>query len=409
MNSLKKMLLSSLATGLLLSSGILCQAQEKEKTFGDDSAFLVKQTGAVILKSADGQAQVAVIPKYQGRVMTSTSGGDKGRSYGWINYNLVESGKFVEHFNAFGGEDRFWMGPEGGQFALFFKKGVPYNMDNWQTPPIMDTEPYQVVSKSDSEVTCQKTGTVINRSGTAFDVQIDRTVSLLDNKKAGELLGVTIPESVKQVAYESKNSVTNKGKEAWTKEKGLISIWILGMFKHSPTTTIVIPFTKGPETELGPKVNDTYFGKVPAERLVVKEDVLFFKGDGKYRSKIGLSPKRARNVAGSYDSANKLLTLVQYDKPAGATDYVNSMWEDQKEPFSGDVVNSYNDGPTPTGKPLGPFYELETSSPAGALEPGKALVHSHRTFHFEGPEADLDQIAKSVLEVGLSDIKTTLP
>jgi hypothetical protein len=38
---------------------------------------------------------------------------------------------------------------------------------------------------------------------------------------------------------------------------------------------------------------------------------------------------------------------------AGATDYVNSMWEDQKEPFSGDVVNSYNDGPTATGKTIG--------------------------------------------------------
>jgi hypothetical protein len=409
MRSLKKMLVSSLATGLVLSSGLLCQAQEKEKTFGDDATFLQKQTGAVVLKSADGQAQVAVAPKYQGRVMTSTSGGEKGRSYGWINYSLIESGKFVEHFNAFGGEDRFWMGPEGGQFALFFKKGVPYNMDNWQTPPIMDTESYPVASKTDNEIKFQKTGTVINRSGTAFDVQIDRTVSLLDSKKTGELLGVTIPKSVKQVAYESKNSVTNKGKEAWTKEKGLLSIWILGMFKHSPTTTIVIPFVKGAESELGPKVNDTYFGKVPAERLVVKDDVLFFKGDGKYRSKIGLSPKRARNIAGSYDSANKLLTLVQYDKPAGATDYVNSMWEDQKEPFSGDVINSYNDGPTTTGKPLGPFYELETSSPAGALEPGKALVHSHRTFHFEGPEADLDQIAKSVLGVGLSDIKTALP
>ncbi len=409
MFSVKRMLLSSLTAGLFFSSGILCNAQEQEKMFCDDAAFLEKQTAAVILKSPDGQAQVVVVPKYQGRVMTSTSGGEKGRSYGWINYSLIESGKFVEHFNAFGGEDRFWMGPEGGQFALFFQKGTPYDLDNWQTPPIIDTEAYPVVSKTDHEIVFQKKGTVVNRSGTVFDIQIDRTVSLLDSARTGKLLGVTIPESVKQVAYESKNSVTNKGKEAWVKEKGLLSIWILGMFKHSPTTTIVIPFVKGSESELGPKVNDTYFGKVPAERLVVKDEVLFFKGDGKYRSKIGLSPKRARNVAGSYDSANHLLTLVQYDKPAGATDYVNSMWEDQKEPFSGDVVNSYNDGPTATGKPLGPFYELETSSPAGALEPGKALVHCHRTFHFEGEEADLDQIAKSVLGVGLEEIKTALP
>ncbi len=298
MFSVKRMLLSSLTAGLFFSSGILCNAQEQEKMFCDDAAFLEKQTAAVILKSPDGQAQVVVVPKYQGRVMTSTSGGEKGRSYGWINYSLIESGKFVEHFNAFGGEDRFWMGPEGGQFALFFQKGTPYDLDNWQTPPIIDTEAYPVVSKTDHEIVFQKKGTVVNRSGTVFDIQIDRTVSLLDSARTGKLLGVTIPESVKQVAYESKNSVTNKGKEAWVKEKGLLSIWILGMFKHSPTTTIVIPFVKGAESELGPKVNDTYFGKVPAERLVGKDEVLFFKGDGKYRSKIGLSPKRARECGG---------------------------------------------------------------------------------------------------------------
>ena len=58
--------------------------------------------------------------------------------------------------------------------------------------------------------------------------------------------------------------------------------------------------------------------------------------------------------------------LVQFDRPAGARDYVNSMWEVQRDPFAGDVVNSYNDGPpAPAAKPLGPFYELETSSPCG--------------------------------------------
>ena len=92
-------------------------------------------------------------------------------------------------------------------------------------------------------------------------------------------------------------------------------------------------------------VNDAYFGKVPEDRLVVKEGVLFFSGDGQYRSKIGLSPQRAKNVAGSYDAANNVLTIVQYSKPKAVADYVNSMWEIQKEPYRGDVVNSYNDGP----------------------------------------------------------------
>jgi hypothetical protein len=58
------------------------------------------------------------------------------------------------------------------------------------------------------------------------------------------------------------------------------------------------------------------------------------------------------------------------------------MWEHQEDPFCGDVVNSYNDGPLPGGSQMGPFYELETSSPAADIEPGDTLTHEHATFHF---------------------------
>ncbi|NTV82007.1 MAG: hypothetical protein HGA24_11375, partial [Candidatus Aminicenantes bacterium] len=197
----------------------------------------------------------------------------------------------------------------------------------------------------------------------------------------------------------------------WTKDTGLLSIWILGMFNPSPETTIVIPFKPGPEAELGPAVNDAYFGKVPADRLVVreKEGVLFFSGDGKYRSKIGISPARVKPFAGSYDAASEVLTIVHLTVPEGATDYVNSMWEIQEKPFAGDVVNSYNDGPAaPGAKPLGPFYELESSSPAAALGPGGTLRHVHTTMHFQGPDKALDAIARKVLGVGIEEIEKAL-
>ena len=73
---------------------------------------------------------------------------------------------------------------------------------------------------------------------------------------------------------------------------------------------------------------------------------------------------------------------MQYTNREGATDYVYSMWELQDEPFKGDVVISYNDGPpSPGAKPLGPFYELESSSPVLALKPGESAKHIHRTLH----------------------------
>jgi hypothetical protein len=203
--------------------------------------------------------------------------------------------------------------------------------------------------------------------------------------------------------------LTNTGKSAWTKDKGLLSIWILGMFNPSPQTTIMIPIVKGPESELGPKVNDAYFGKVPAERLRVEDDKLFFSGDGQYRSKIGISPRRAKPIAGSYDAGGKVLTLVQFNQPKGATDYVNSMWEIQKEPFAGDTVNSYNDGaPSPGAKPLGPFYELETSSPAAALKPGESITHISRTYHFQGDEAALDAISAKNLGISVKSAQNAL-
>ena len=48
--------------------------------------------------------------------------------------------------------------------------------------------------------------------------------------------------------------------------------------------------------------------------------------------------------------------------------------------------------------------EIETSSPALDLSPGKQYTHVHRTFHLVGPEADLDRIARATLKVGLADI-----
>jgi hypothetical protein len=144
---------------------------------------------------------------------------------------------------------------------------------------------------------------------------------------------------------------------------------------------------------------------VPDDRLRASGTAIFFRGDGQYRSKIGLSPSRARSVAGSYDADGRVLTLVQYTRPEGATEYVNSMWEHQREPYKGDVINSYNDGPPAPGKPpLGPFYELETSSPALRLAPGQTFTHVHRTVHLVGPEAQLDVVARAALQVGVADI-----
>ena len=378
-------------------------------TFGGDVAFLKEHVETLVLSDASGQARVAVVPAYQGRVMTSTDGGDEGASYGWINRDLIASGKTLEHINPFGGEDRFWLGPEGGQYAIFFSGDEPFDLEHWQTPAPIDTQGYKVVEKTPASASFEHAFRVTNYSGFEFQVKAERAVRLLGAEAAWKHLGVDPVDGLSMVAYETVNTITNEGKAPWKKETGLLSIWILGMYNPSDATTIVAPIKPGPEAELGPKVIDDYFGKVPPERLVVADDVLFFSGDGKCRSKIGIQPERCTGVIGSYDAAGKVLTVVQFTFDSGVTDYVNSLWKLQKEPYNGDAANSYNDGPPePGAKPMGPFYELESSSPAAALAPGASRRHVHRTIHVRGPEEKLDPIAREVLGVGIAEIKNAL-
>ena len=376
-------------------------------SFGDDTAFLKSHTELIVLSDKKGLAKVAVAPAWQGRVMTSTAGGDAGPSFGWINRELIASGKLLPHMNAFGGEDRFWMGPEGGQFSIFFAPGTRFEFADWQVPAVFDTLPFKVAGQSRNQATFALGFGLTNYSGTRFEVAVKRTVRLLDTAAAWNKLGVRPVRGVSLVAYETDNQITNAGTDAWKKETGLLSIWILGMFNPSPSATIVVPIKPGPESDLGVKVTSDYFGSVPPERLVVKEDVVFLSADGKFRSKIGINPKRSKSILGSYDAENRVLTLVQFRQPAGVTEYVNSAWKLQDNPFGGDAANSYNDGPpTPGAKPMGPFFELESSSPAAALAPGKSLSHLHRTLHLSGPEPALDAVAQAALGVSVSAIKT---
>jgi hypothetical protein len=375
-------------------------------TYASDHQFLKKYTGVIQLRL--GSARALVVPAWQARVMTSALSPD-APGFGWINREFIESRQLVPHINAFGGEDRFWLGPEGGQFSVFFQPGSKFDLADWQTPPLIDTVPFPVVSKTPSSVTCRQTGEVSNFSGTNFQVQLDRTVRLLGRRVVAKDLAITLHNRVKLVAYESVNTLKNIGRQAWNEKSGLLSIWILGQLRHSPTTTVVAPYLPGGTAELGEVVNDDYFGKVPSDRLAVAPHAVYFRADGNYRSKIGLNPKRALDVLGSWDPVSGQLTIVKYTKPAGVTKYVNSKWEIQEDPYNGDCVNSYNDGPSaPGAKPLGPFYEIESSSPAAELKPGESMTHTHRTFHFEGDPSSLDAIARKVLGVGLNDIQERL-
>lgn len=269
---MKTKTIASLTMPLLMTTSGVFAAN-----FGDDLKFLRQHTGVVLVQDKAGGAQVAGRARVAGMRDDEHRTRRYGASFGWVNRDRIASGKLQPHINVFGREDRFWLGPEVGQFSIFFAKGTAFGLQHWFTPASLDTEPF----------------------------------------------------------------------------------------------------------------------------TVVKEGVMFFRADAQFRSKIGLSPRRSKELMGSYDAANRTLTLVKFTLPKGATDYVNSMWKLQDDPFNGDAVHSYNDD----GK-LGKFYKLESSSPALALAPGASAVHRHQTIHLQGGEKELEAIAQATLGVGLEAIRT---
>lgn len=374
-------------------------------TYAYDAQFLTKHGIAYKeLVSADGQSKVMIIPAWQGRVMTTSAQGDEGDSYGWINYRFIEAGKPSPQFQPVGGEERFWLGPEGGPFSLYFEPGKEQVYDNWIVPPVIDTEAYDITAESSQSISFVKDTQVKNASGNTFNLRINRTVQLLDAQQVQRDFNITLSPDMKLVAYQSDNRITNTGESAWTKETGLISIWMLSHFNPTPTTTVFIPYNQEAEGRI---VNDEYFGKIPAERLVAEDGILYFKIDGKYRSKLGLPAGRATGICGSYDSSKGLLTILQCQQPEDSSaPYVNGQWGPQDDPFNGDVINAYNDGPLQDGSIMGPFYEIETSSPGAMLAPGASLTHIQKVIHIQGSEEGLATIVKQVFGADLNTIKT---
>ncbi|WP_158969824.1 DUF6786 family protein [Paraglaciecola sp. L3A3] len=375
------------------------ESSPQKGTFAYDLDYLKRYQQVITLEENNGKSQIIILPELQGRVMTSTASGLAGNSYGWMHYDLLAAGKFAQHINPFGGEDRFWIGPEGGQYSIFFKKGSEFVFDDWFTPAALDTEPFDVISQSSRDVSFEKNMQLINYQGFEFDIKVKRKVTIFDKKSIEKDLGIILNNKVDYVAYQSDNEIVNTGIQTWKKETGLLSIWILGMYIPSDNTTVIIPY----KNELS--LNTSYFGEVPEGRLTTTDKHVMFKGNGTARFKLGLPPKNVEPYIGSYDADKNMLTIVGYTFD-GRPDYVNSEWrEHQNGGYQGDVINSYNDGPLDNGEQLGPFYELESSSHAEELQPNASIQHLHKTYHFAGDFTALNKIAKKVLQKDLTELK----
>jgi len=370
------------------------------------------KTKTDIIELFDGaDSRVTVCPAWAGRVMTSTSTGEDGEDFGWVNRAHIDWGGSDPRFNNYGGEERMWLSPEGGQFSLWFPSGAEQTLDNWYTPEALNASVFDVIDWSATSVRMGAPMTVKNASATTLNLYVSREVRLLTRRAIAGLFDgcAFLDPALNMVAYETVNRIVNTG-EPWTKEGGLVSIWILGQLRAGEQTVIVMPYRDGLVLDRGPAVTSDYFGVIGPERLHVLPRAALLLADGRGRSKIGTPPHRARDVLGSIDLAGGHMTLVQFTMPKDPEDalYMNNRWGGPHEdPYFGDVANAYNDGAGESeGEPS--FYELESLSPAKPLGTGESLQHEHRTVHLTGPMELLDNIARATLGVSLDAVREGL-
>ncbi|MDB5139458.1 MAG: hypothetical protein JWR12_1374 [Mucilaginibacter sp.] len=377
------------------------ESEYPKGTFGYDLDFLRQKDSVIVLNSKDGNGQVIISPKYQAKVFTSTANGVNGKSFGWINYKTFDQKSLDAHMNAYGGEDRLWLGPEGSKFALFFKPGSKMEFAYWHTPAAVDFEGWRLTASSDKKASLSKSTRMMNYAGAIFTIDLVRDIEILEPADVKNMLDIDLDNKVKSVAFTTVNTIINSGTQAWDRQTGAPCLWNLDMFGPSSKTVIVVPYN---ENATGKVATTNYFGEILKDRIKYNHGILLFKADGKSRGKLGMPPNRAKTMAGSYDAQNNILTITLFKVDLKST-YLNQEWKTDKDPFIGDAVNAYNDGPLADGTQMGPFYEIESVSPAAFLKPNETLSHRHSVFHFTGDKAELNQIALKTLGISLPDIQ----
>jgi hypothetical protein len=343
---------------------------EDSPSFLDDAGFLAKHAdGQLVISGTGGYVYT---PSLQGRVMISAVDLSEP-SQGFLNYDEVQAPTEGTAFTNYGGEDRFWIGPEGSEYSFYFDPKSEMDRDLWRVPTDLNNGPFHSTSSANR---MERRLTLNNMQGNRFDLRVERSIETPTQTEVEEIVGA-LPEGARWTSFRSVNTVFNQGDDAWTRETGLPCIWILGMFKPGPNSLAILPFrTDSEDPDHGPAVRTEYFGELDQRRFRIENGFALLRVDSDFVSKVGILRNRARNVMAAFNPDTQVLTVVQFTPVERKSPYVSERWGTDVDPFYGDVVNSYNHG--------GPeqFFELESSSKALELKPGKKYTHVSTTCHF---------------------------
>ena len=351
---------------------------------------------AYVLEGRCKGRQVLVCPSLAGRVMGTTYNGNNGDFGGFIDVKAFKEG-MNDIWNNWGGEERYWLCPEGGQFGLMFQ-GKKNCFDNYTVQDGINNSKYETVdlSKAGDSLTMKASFNLVNGIGTKFNVDSVRRIRVLD--ACPYLTGAG--NGVDFVGFQSESTITNVGQKAWEKETGALAHWHLGQFLPGPRVIVIIPFKQGDIAN--PPIREDYFEqfvvgqKMPPNRYWLKDGFALFKADGKCRTKIGQNRSRGMGLLASYNLDTNEIVMMEYDFYPNL-EYAASYWYEQPEPYNGDCISFSAEGPGTPAESDGRCYELESMSPAMLLEPGQSFTFRTRTMHMKGPRTTMARICRQQL------------
>lgn len=360
---------------------------------------LKERTSVIQLFENNGASRLLVCPELQGKIICSSCNGETGQKNGWIAKEFYENRNF--DLNNIGGEDRLWIGPLGSQFSFYYQQISPLNEANWKVPGDLSLGGFIVKSQTNSKISMHRSIQLKNFIGTEFTLDIERDLSILEKRKIEKNLSINLSPSVDYVGFESKNTLTNSGKIKHVKETGLVSLWSAGMFQGTDDTYVLIPLDKNIH-------KDSLYasmGKLSEDRFRIIDGILLFKVDGRYRSKIGIPSKIAPTRYGCYSKSMARLTIVEFQWDSEGS-YSKTGPEFQKEPFVGEAIPIYNNGPMDlTISEDSSFYELESLSSMKELSPEESIEHVHTVYHFSAEFQELQILSQMLLGFDLTKIE----
>ena len=368
-----------------------CQREYPEGSFAYDVERLAPIQGLEILENEN--AMIAVSGAFQGRVFTSTSNGMSGRSYGWVNWDLIKEGVADKNMAGLGGESRMWFAPEWGPNSLFFDVGAEQIDANIRPPQDLHNIKFTKIKESASSVTYTGKLQLTNINNFTFPIEAQRSIQLLGLRDVEQKLQLELNEEISVVGFSVSTRIKNIGAQTFQKETGLISIWELGCMLTSLDTRVILPLRQAVDSI------QQYFKRYD-DRIKIKGNTAFYKADAKRIHKIGIPSAVCKPIMGSYSPSQKLLNIVSFQFDNDSL-YVNSV-PDNTTPYLGDVINIFN-GELSDQWNL-PFYEFESVSAAKELKPEETISHYQTTYHFEGAPDQLSSIAEQLLGVRLEDI-----